>query len=67
VQFVANKRGGAHYDESLQRPADRAIAVLEQFELLGRPGLVYEMLGVGQALAASSCSKELLDAIALAG
>jgi hypothetical protein len=56
VKYVANKLGGAHYDErrgshheeSLYRELD---ALSERIQCLGKPVLYFELLSIGQALA----------------
>lgn len=60
VQFVANKLGGAHYDDGRHRPREQSISAMEQYSVGNRPALIHEMLSCGQALAASSSTSELL-------
>ena len=61
VQFVANKLGGAHYDDGRQKPREQSIAVMEQYSIGNRPALIHEMLSCGQSLAASPSTVELLN------
>ena len=63
VQFVANKLGGAHFDEGRQKPREQAISVMEQYSIGNRPALIHEMLSCGQSLASSHSTKELLRAL----
>ena len=60
VQFVANKLGGAHFDDVRDKPNDRAIGVMMQYSIGHRPALIHEMLSCGQVLAASESTKELI-------
>jgi hypothetical protein len=61
IQFVANKLGGAHYDDGRQKPREQSIAVMEQYSIGNRPALIHEMLSCGQSLAASPSTAELLN------
>jgi hypothetical protein len=61
VQFVANKLGGAHYDDGRQKPREQSMAVMEQYSIGNRPALIHEMLSCGQSLAASPSTAELLN------
>lgn len=63
VQFVANKLGGAHYDDGRQKPRDQAIDAMSQYIIGNRPALIHEMLSCGQVLAASTSTNELLNAL----
>jgi len=61
VQFVANKMGGAHYDDGRQKPRDIALAAIEQYQLGNRSAFTHYMLSCGQSLASSESTKELLE------
>lgn len=63
VQFVANKLGGAHYDEGRQKPQERSVSAMNQYMIGNRPALIHEMLSCGQVLAASASTTELLNAL----
>ncbi len=65
VQFVANKLGGAHYDEGRQKPQEHSVDAMSQYMIGNRPALIHEMLSCGQVLAASTSTKELLRALDL--
>lgn len=60
VQFVANKLGGAHFDDGRQKPREQSISAMEQYSVGNRPALIHEMLSCGQALASSPSTVELL-------
>lgn len=64
VQFVANKLGGAHFDTARDKPNDRSIQAMTQYEVGNRPALIHEMLSCGQVLAAAESTKELIEALA---
>ena len=64
VQFVANKLGGAHFDEGRHKPQEQAINAMNQYMIANRPALIHEMLSCGQVLAASHSTRELLNALA---
>lgn len=63
VQFVANKLGGAHFDDGRQKPREQSIAAMEQYSVGNRPALIHEMLSIAQALASSQSTIELLGAL----
>jgi len=63
VQFVANKLGGAHFDDGRNKPNERAIQAMTQYSIGNRPALIHEMLSCGQVLAASESTKELIAAL----
>jgi hypothetical protein len=63
VQFVANKLGGAHFDDGREKPNERAIQAMTQYAIGNRPALIHEMLSCGQVLAASESTKELIAAL----
>jgi hypothetical protein len=63
VQFVANKLGGAHFDDGRHKPNERAIQAMTQYSIGNRPALIHEMLSCGQVLAASESAKELIAAL----
>ena len=63
VQFVANKLGGAHYDDGPQKPKENSVSAMNQYMIGNRPALIHEMLSCGQMLATSGSTKELLNAI----
>jgi hypothetical protein len=63
VQFVANKLGGAHFDLIHQRPSDKALDAIRQFEVMNRKAAMYEMLSYGQQLERSASARDLLAAI----
>lgn len=56
INYVANKLGGAHYDEA-RKKKDSAYAVLDaikgQIELIEKEIIFFELLAIGQAIAAS--------------
>jgi hypothetical protein len=64
VQFVAHKLGGAHFDTVSQKPSEKALRALQQFEILKRPAAMHEMLSYGQQLARSPSTAELLSLLA---
>jgi hypothetical protein len=63
VQFVANKMGGAHFDEMRRKPEEAAIHAMRQYFIGNRPALIHEMLSCGQTLAAAQSTKVLLAAL----
>jgi hypothetical protein len=63
VQFVANKLGGAHFDDGRDKPNERVIQVMTQYVIGNRPALIHEMLSCGQVLAGSESTKELIGAL----
>ena len=63
VQFVANKLGGAHFDDARHKPNERAIQAMAQYSIGNRPARIHEMLSCGQVLAASASTKELIAAL----
>ena len=63
VQFVANKLGGAHFDTVCQKPSEKALSALREFEVMNRPAAMHEMLSYGQLLSRSSSTAELLSLI----
>jgi hypothetical protein len=68
VQFVANKLGGTHLDTVRNRKRDAAYALLDELMatmvLGGKPAVFYELLAIGQAVAASEDATALRDAVA---
>lgn len=60
VQFVANKLGGVHFDTVSQKPSEKALRALQQFEIMNRPAAMHEILSYGQQLARSPSIAELL-------
>lgn len=67
VKFVANKLGGAHYDNNRRLKNEPAIDHLQLYELGGLKIPVYEMLAYGQALAASPSTQRLREGIHRSG
>jgi len=63
VQFVANKCGGAHFDDNRNKPNERAMQVMTQYFIGNRPALIHEMLSCGQVLVASESTKDLIAAL----
>lgn len=63
VTFVANKLGGAHFDDTRAKPSERSIQAMTQYSMGNRPALIHEMLSCGQMLAAAESTKELLVAL----
>ena len=63
VQFVANKLGGAHFDDGRHKPTERAIQAMTQYSIGNRQALIHEMLSCGQVLAASQSTKGLVAAL----
>lgn len=63
VQFVAHKLGGAHFDTVSQKPSEKALRALQQFEIWKRPAAMHEMLSYGQQLARSPSAAELLSVL----
>jgi hypothetical protein len=61
VQFVANKLGGAHFDTDSQKPSEKALRALQQFEVMNRPAAMHEILSYGQQLARSPSIAELIS------
>ena len=61
IQFVANKAGGAHYDEDKTKPYQRSVEAMTSFEVMGRDALYYELLGIGQALASAPDTTRLVE------
>lgn len=51
VQYMANKAGGVHFDTDRSKPSDQAVQAMKRFEIAGRGGVYFELLGIGQAIA----------------
>ncbi len=63
VQFVANKLGGAHFDDGSDKPSDMSLRAMTQYSIGNRPALIHEMLSCGQVLAASESTKQLMEVL----
>jgi hypothetical protein len=57
IAYVANKLGGAHYDSRRDPVRERAFVLLDEihriFDMAGRTGVYYELLGIAQQITAA--------------
>lgn len=71
VKFISNKLGGAHFDASRGASLEeRQFALLdevrERLRLMGKDAVYFELLSVGQTLAASMDVQRFLERVDLA-
>lgn len=66
VKYIANKKGGAHFDTSRDNKTQAAFtsldkAVAARIVLIDKPAVYYELLSIGQVLARSPSTTKFLD------
>lgn len=64
VKYVANKRGGAHFDMSRKEDEEayRLLdSVLDKFQVAAQRSVFFELLSIGQAVARSADAKKLRE------
>jgi hypothetical protein len=63
IDYVANKVGGAHLDQTRDPIRDLDFVLLDnnQSDFFGKPGVYFELLSIGQAVARSEDAKKFMD------
>jgi hypothetical protein len=65
IQYIANKKGGVHYDTGRDRARDKAFQALDRFfgttQIADKEAVYFELLAIGQALVAAPEIAAILD------